>query len=102
MPNLFTTPQTGPAAVSAASPAATTARRATYGQIQAHCRRAYGFTPQTCWIADVLAEQGLTRRQAPNRKNPDAPRKPCPPHRKAELVRAIRALGMLMVDKGLD
>jgi hypothetical protein len=75
-------------------------RRTTYGRIQAYCRRELGFTPQTCWIADVLAEQGLTRRQAPNRKDPSAPRKPCPPHRKAQLVEAIRVLGLAMTESG--
>jgi hypothetical protein len=67
-------------------------RRPTYGQIQAYCRRTYGFTPQTCWIADVLSELGLTRRQAPNRKDPLALRKPCPAHRRFEILEAAKAL----------
>jgi len=95
MPNLSPIPTTQ--ALGAPEPVA---RRATYGHIQAYCRRELGFTPQTCWIADVLAEQGLTRRQAPNRKDPGAPRKPCPPHRKAELAQAIRALGLALTEGG--
>jgi hypothetical protein len=65
------------------------AKRATYGQIQVYCKSHYGFIPQTCWIADVLAELGLTSRQAPNRRNPDRPTKPCPSERRTAIIEAI-------------
>jgi hypothetical protein len=66
---------------------------AVYPSIQAYCRKRYGFNAQTCWIADVLTEFGLTTRQAPNRQDPSSPRKPCPPVRRPAIVEAIHALG---------
>ncbi|MBS0412563.1 MAG: hypothetical protein JSR86_21790 [Proteobacteria bacterium] len=67
---------------------------AVYAGIQAYCRLEHGFLPQTCWIADVLSQEGLTRRQAPNRKDPSRPKKPCPANRRAEILEAIQALGL--------
>ena len=68
-------------------------RTATYGQIQVYCRSNYGFIPQTCWIADVLADLGMTSRQAPNRKDALQPTKPCPPDRRMAIFEAIERAG---------
>jgi len=68
-------------------------RRATYGQIQLYCHSHFGFTPPTCWIADVLNDLGLTRRQAPNRKDPSTPAKPCPDSKRQAIVEAITRAG---------
>jgi hypothetical protein len=48
----------------------------------------------TCWIAHVLADHGLTKRIAHNRKSPDR-RYPCPPDRRPAIVEALRHLGMI-------
>ncbi|MGA0600253.1 hypothetical protein ACO2Q3_06050 [Caulobacter sp. KR2-114] len=68
-------------------------KRITYGRIQVYCRREYGFVPPTSWIASVLAEQGMTHRMAPNRKNPSVVARPCPPHRREQVRDAILQLG---------
>ena len=41
---------------------------ATYLQIQDWVKLNYGFTPKTCWIADVKHQAGLPMRKAPNRQ----------------------------------
>jgi len=42
----------------------------------------------TCWIADLLEEQGLTRGPAPNRQHPRRVR--CPARMRPWLLEAIR------------
>jgi len=66
----------------------------TYKQIQEHVRRTRGFVPKTCWIAHVLAEHGLTKRQAINRLNPERREHPCPEHRRSDIETALRELGV--------
>ena len=68
---------------------------ATYKEIQAYIRSRDGVTVQTCWIADVMASHGLTRRIAPNRIDPSKREKPCPLARRATIDQALRHFGML-------
>lgn len=42
---------------------------ATYPEIQDRVKATHGFTPKTCWVADVKSAPGLTRAPAPNRIN---------------------------------
>lgn len=93
-PKLQTDVRTDRRAVPTNTPQKAGKRIAVYGRIQTYCRLEHGFTPQTCWIADILAQEGLTRRQAPNRKDPTRPKKPCPPGRRAEILEAIQVLGL--------
>jgi hypothetical protein len=83
------------AAKPAAGPRGAGKRVSVYASVQLYCRTRHGFLPQTCWIADVLAEHGLTRRQAPNRKNPARPTKPCPARHRDKIVEAIQSLGLV-------
>jgi hypothetical protein len=51
----------------------------TYKQIQAEYERLYKKPViQSCWIADVKRELGLTKHIAHNRKNRNSAVKPCP------------------------
>lgn len=68
---------------------------ATYQQIQEETKARFGFTPKTCWIADIKAEFGLTRGSAPNRLNQGSRKHPCPAHRKDELTTIMDELGVL-------
>lgn len=68
---------------------------ATYRQIIDWIRINEGFTPQTCWIADVKASHGLTSRTAPNRLDPAQKVKPCPAAKWAAIERALKHFGML-------
>lgn len=62
---------------------------ATYSEIIDRIRQTDGFVAQTCWIADVKASHGLTRGEAPNRIPSNTKVKPCPPHRRAAIERAL-------------
>lgn len=68
---------------------------ATYAQIQQHVRQQSGFVPKSCWIAHVLSDHGLTNRMSPNRGDPAVRRHPCPPEKRAAIVRALSDLGMV-------
>jgi len=68
---------------------------ATYKEIQDHVRKKNGFVPQTCWIAHVLADHGLTTRMAHNRASRNSRAKPCPPDKREAIVAALRHFGML-------
>lgn len=51
----------------------------TYKEIQSKYQRLYKKPViQTCWIADVKRELGLTKRIAHNRKDKNSAVKPCP------------------------
>jgi hypothetical protein len=67
----------------------------TYREIQAYVRYHSGFMPQTTWIAHVLSDHRLTQNRAPNRLDPTARVKPCPPQKRAAIERALRDLGAL-------
>lgn len=69
---------------------------ATYrGDIQPWVRATYGFTPKTCWIADVKSAHGLTTRIAQNRADQNGRVEPCPPERRAAIEEALRHFGMI-------
>lgn len=66
-----------------------------YREIQEETKARFGFTPKTCWIADIKAEHGLTRGPAPNRIDWGARKHPCPAHRRTELITIMAELGVL-------
>lgn len=68
---------------------------ATYAEIQRHTKRVYGVSVETCHIADVLREHGLTTRTAPNRIDPLSPVKPCPNGKRQAIEDALRHFGMI-------
>ena len=67
---------------------------ATYREIIRHIRKTEGFVAQTCWIADVKEQHGLTRGVAANRQGVGRI-KPCPPGKKAAIERALRHFGII-------
>lgn len=68
---------------------------ATYKDVQEYARANFGFVPQTCWLAHVLSDYGLTTRVAGNRIDATARQKPCPPAKRAAVEAALRACGRL-------
>ena len=68
---------------------------ATYKEIQAHVRSKYGFVPQTCWIAHVKSDYGLTQGVAANRIDVLRRAKPCPDSKRRTIVVALRELGVI-------
>jgi hypothetical protein len=68
---------------------------ATYSEIQNYIAAKYGFLAQTCWIAHVKADNGLTTRPAPNRINPSKRAKPCPYERRKAIEEALKHFRMI-------
>ncbi len=68
---------------------------ATYREIQQRIRSTDGFVAQTCWIADVLAGYGITKRIAHNRIDNAQPAKPCPPNKRSSIEAALKHFGMI-------
>lgn len=66
-----------------------------YREIQAEVKRTSGLVPKTCWIAHVLSDHGLTRRQAWNRVDPSARKHPCPSAKRPAIEQALRRLGVM-------
>lgn len=68
----------------------------TYQQIVDYIRSADGFVAQSCWIAHVKSDHGLTTRIAPNRKSSTDREKPCPDdYRRDAIERALRHFKMI-------
>ena len=67
---------------------------AIYQTLIGYIRETEGFTAETCWIAHVKAEHGLTRGPAPNRQGAERV-KPCPKSKRAAIERALRHFGMI-------
>ena len=67
----------------------------TYKQIQATVKQVAGFTPKTCWIADLKEQKGLTTRAAPNRRSATSRGYPCPETKREGILKAFRQLGMI-------
>lgn len=65
---------------------------ATYIQIMEYVKSKYGYSPKTCWIADVKEQMGLTLRQAPNRLDKRRRKNPCPENKIAHIKEAIKAI----------
>lgn len=69
---------------------------ATYKEIAAEIMRiSSAKSVQSCWIADVMSHHGLTKKQAPNRKDPEKRVKPCPKKVWPMVEQALRNLGDL-------
>lgn len=68
---------------------------ATYREIQTYVRQNSQFVPQTCWIAHVMSDAGLTSRMAGNRVDPPTRAKPCPPSKRPAILAALRHFGMI-------
>jgi hypothetical protein len=67
---------------------------ATYKQLQGRVRGQVGRVPKTCWIAHVMADEGLTTRTAPNRIS-DERQNPCPPEMRPAIMDALRHFEMI-------
>ncbi|CQH35701.1 hypothetical protein AB8899_18215 [Yersinia enterocolitica] len=68
---------------------------ATYKQIIFDVKSRTGKSPETCWIADVKSQHGLTRDDASNRIDPNKRGKPCPDKWVAEIEFSMRKFGDL-------
>lgn len=66
-----------------------------YRKIQAWVEEQFGFQPKTCWIAHVLSDYGLTKRQAGNRIDPMTRKCPCPPAKRPQIVAALQHFQMV-------
>jgi len=67
---------------------------ATYKEIQSWVKKKYGFTPKTCWIADVKEQCGVQMRTAHNRKG-NKRLHPCPKNHVTHLKNAFRHFNMI-------
>jgi hypothetical protein len=68
---------------------------ATYKQIQERVRSQTNRVAKTCWIAHVMADEGLAMRAAPNRISAAERQYPCPPDKRPAILEALRHFGML-------
>ena len=68
--------------------------KGTYKNIQVFVKKNYGFTPKTCWIADIKEKHGLTTRKAPNRKGIDR-KHPCPEYAIEPIEHALHYFKMI-------
>ena len=68
---------------------------ATYRQIQDYVRETHGFTPKTCWIAEVKELCGLEPRPAWNRLDTAERSQPCPGDKIEPIRVALRHFGMI-------
>ena len=68
---------------------------ATYKQIQGYVNEQNGSDVETCHIAHVLADHGLTNRRAPNRIDPLTRVKPCPPKKRRAIEEALKHFRMV-------
>ena len=68
---------------------------ATYKQIQDRVCSQTGRVPKTCWIAHVMADEGLSTRKAANRISATERQYPCPPDKRLAIIAALRHFGML-------
>jgi hypothetical protein len=67
---------------------------ATYNQIQQWVEEKFGFTPKTCWIADMKEECGLPVRAAHNRQGKRRLH-PCPKEKKQAIKAAFMHFDMM-------
>lgn len=68
---------------------------ATYKQIQEFLKNEHGRTFKSCWIAHVKSDHGLTKRQAPNRYEPDKRVHPCPHEYRQHVENALKHFKMI-------
>ena len=73
-----------------------TRKMATYNEIAKVAAQIGGLrSVKSCWIAHVLSDHGLTKRQAHNRLDPSKREYVCPPDKRPAIVEALRRLGMI-------
>jgi hypothetical protein len=60
--------------------------------------RARGISVAPCEIAHVMADEGLTKRIAYNRIDPNRRVRPCRPAKRPAILAALRRLGLLEAD----
>lgn len=65
---------------------------ATYKEIQQAVKEAHGFVPKTCWIAHILSDHGLTKRQSPNRIDTTSRKYPCPAEKRQAIEQTMKRL----------
>ncbi len=68
---------------------------ATYLEIQKYIKSKYGFTAQTCWIADIKEQSGLSVKVAHNRYNNSTRTKSCPADKKNAIIDAFKHFSMI-------
>jgi len=68
---------------------------ATYAQIQEYVKKVDGFTPKTCWIADIKNDYGLTKHVAPNRVSLSERKYSCPADKRDAIVSAFKHFNMI-------
>ena len=64
----------------------------TYKQIIAYVKNKYGYTPSTCWIADVKRKLGYPIGRVYNRKSEATIKNPCPPKKFNDIKDAFDTL----------
>ncbi|MGJ7922922.1 hypothetical protein [Neobacillus sp. LXY-4] len=62
----------------------------TYKKIQEYIKQNHGYTPKTCWIANMKEIYGLNPRVAHNRYSPNSRTNPCPENKKEDLKEAFK------------
>lgn len=68
---------------------------ATYKEIQEYVWLNFGYKPKTCWIAHCKEIYGLSPRIAPNRKNSQKRKHPCPAAKQADIKKSFQHFGMI-------
>lgn len=68
---------------------------ATYKQIQEYLKERHGRTYKSCWIAHVKSDYGLTKRQSPNRYDPNKRVHPCPEQYREHIESAFKHFEMI-------
>ena len=64
----------------------------TYKQIMAYVKNKYGYTPTTCWIADVKRKLGYPIGPVYNKKSETPTKNPCPAKKFNDIKEAFGTL----------
>jgi hypothetical protein len=67
----------------------------TYKEIQQIVKEEHGFIPKSCWIAHILFDHGLTKRQSSNRIDPNIRKYPCPENKRLQIEQVMKRLKIL-------
>lgn len=67
---------------------------ATYDEIKMYVKAKYGYSPKSCWIADVKEQAGLPVRRSWNRAS-DERKNPCPRQKVDAIMNALRYFRMI-------
>jgi hypothetical protein len=70
-------------------------RAARYTDIAAYVRDRHGYSVKSCWIADVMEQNGLRLRRAPNRIDCNHRTNPCPTQKVSSIEEALRHYGII-------